>query len=239
MILRHISIVLACTITMLTVVCSPPSEAEPNANDSDGSGRMPSQTTAPTPRPTNTRPQPSSDEILFQRLPVFVPAADSNFQPQFPFPFDQTKNQVTPADINAEREMCQWYNAQYNSLLDQINRLQSNRIQQNGPGVRVGSGTDWDYNYYGIQRQVDVVTANIDQTVAFLEPRAQALTQLHDYVGDLYFPLYQGENFYLLWQHLYNTGNGIKAHQPDWFTGPSFLGFQRAGSHINRAHVCR
>jgi hypothetical protein len=239
---RNASIALACIMTVTAMVLVPTSSADPpDLDDLDSltnTGPHPDQI-LPTPRPTNSRPQPAPDDILIKPLPVFVPSADSPFSPQYPFPFDQIQYQVTPADINAEREMCQWYNAQYNTLLDQINRLQFNRIQQNGPGVRIGSGTDWDYSYNDVQQQADIVTANIDQTVAFLEPRARALTQLQNYVGDNYFPLYQGQEFYLMWQHLYNTGNGIKAHQPDWFTGPSFLGFQRAGSHINRSHVCR
>jgi hypothetical protein len=163
----------------------------------------------------------------------------TNWVPKFPFPYDQTRNQVTDADITAEREMCQWYNAQYEILEDQIDRLQFNRIQQNGPGVRIGSGTDWDYSFGPIQQQVDIVTSNIDQSENFLAPRAQALTQSQDFAGDTKFPLYQGESFYLLWQHLSNVSAGIKAHQPDWFTGPSVQRFKLWGSRINRSHVCR
>jgi hypothetical protein len=163
----------------------------------------------------------------------------TNWVPKFPFPYDQTRNRVTDADITAEREMCQWYNAQYDTLIDQIDRLQYNRIQQNGPGVRSGSGTDWDYSFGPIQQQVDIVTANIDQSEDFLAPRAQALTQSQDFAGDNSFPLYMGESFYLLWQHLSNVNAGIKAHQPDWFTGPSVQRVKLWGSRINRSHVCR
>jgi hypothetical protein len=181
---------------------------------------------------------PPSDNDLIRPLPVITPTP-TNWVPKFPFPYDQTRNQVTDADITAEREMCQWYNAQYEILEDQIDRLQFNRIQQNGPGVRIGSGTDWDYSFGPIQQQVDIVTSNIDQSENFLAPRAQALTQSQDFAGDTKFPLYQGESFYLLWQHLSNVSAGIKAHQPDWFTGPSVQRFKLWGSRINRSHVCR
>jgi hypothetical protein len=162
-------------------------------------------------------------------LPVVTPTA-TDWQPKFPFPFDQTRDQVTDADITAQREMCQWYNAQYDELIRQIERFQFHRISPNG--------TDWDYRVGDLQQQADIVTGNIDQSVAFLAPRVQALTQSHNYVGDAYFPLYEGESFFLLWQHLSNVSAGIKAHQPNWFTGPSYQRVLRWGSRIHRSHVC-
>ncbi len=178
-----------------------------------------------------------SDDQLIRPLPVVV-VHPTNWVPKFPFPFDKTRNQVTDADINAERELCQWYTAQYEILRDQIDRLQFNRIQQNGPGVRIGSGADWDYSFGPIQQQVDIVTGNIDRSMEFITPRVQAFTIDHDYVGDIYLPLFEAQNFYSLWQSLGNVNDGIKAHQPDWFTGPSVQLVKRAGSQINRSHVC-
>ncbi len=180
---------------------------------------------------------PPPDDELIRPLPVVVPTP-SDWQPKFPFPYDQTRAEVTEADINAQREMCQWYTAQYEILRNQIDRVQFNRITPNGPGVIMGAGSDWDYSIGDIQRQVDIVTANIDQSVAFLAPRVQSLTQSRNYVGDIHFPLYEGESFYLLWQHLANVGAGIKAHQPAWFTGPSVQRVKRWGSSIGRSHVC-
>lgn len=180
---------------------------------------------------------PLPDDELIRPLPVITPGT-SNWQPKFPFPYDQTRGSVTDADITAEREMCQWYTAQYETLRRQIDRVQFNRITPNGPGVISGAGSDWDYSIGGIQQQVDIVTANIDRSVQFLAPRAQALTQSHDTAGDAYFPIYEGESFYLLWQHLANVNDGIKAHQPDWFTGPSVLRVKRWGTRISRSHVC-
>ena len=170
-------------------------------------------------------------------LPVITPAA-SGWQPKYPFPHDQTRNSVTDGDINAEREMCQWFNAQYDELMRQINRFQFNRITPNGPGVISGIGSDWDYGIGDLQQQADIVTTNIDQSVDFLAPRAQALTQSINHSGDIYFPIYEGESFYLLWQHLSNVNAGIKSHQPDWFTGPSVQRVLRWGSRIHRSNVC-
>jgi hypothetical protein len=159
--------------------------------------------------------------------------------PKFPFPYDQTQGSDTEADITAEREMCEWFNAQYDEVTRQINRLQFNRITPNGPGVISGAGSDWDYSIGDLQQQADIVTANIDQSVAFLAPRVQALTQIRDHAGDVSFPIYQGESFSLLWQHLSNVSAGIKSHQPDWFTGPSVQRVLRWGNRIHRSQVCQ
>lgn len=229
--IRYGSVVLAGLIASLVLVFEPAAGADPDVT-------APSPTETIPPRPTDARPAPPSNDELIRPLPP-VDVVPTQWTPKFPFPYDQTRDQVTDADINAQREMCLWFNTQYNVLIDQIDRVQFNRIQQYGPGIRVGSGTDWDYSVDGIQPQVDIVTANIDQSVSFLSPRVQALTQRQSSSGDSYFPLFQGKNFYLLWQHLFNTSNGIKAHQPDWFTGPSVQGVKRAGSNINRSHVCR
>jgi hypothetical protein len=170
-------------------------------------------------------------------LPVFVPVP-SNWQPKFPFPYDQTRGQVTDGDINAEGEMCQWFNAQYHELKRQIDKLQFDRITPNGPGPIMGSGSDWDYSQDGVQQEADIVTTNIDQSEDFLAPRVDALSQDTEHFGDVYFPLYEGESFYRLWQHLSNVSAGIKSHQPDWFTGPSLQRVKRWGSRIERSHVC-
>jgi len=169
---------------------------------------------------------PTVDEIA-PALPVIVPTP-SSWQPKFPFPFDQTRNRVTDADVNAEREMCQWYEAQYDTLTDQIDNFNAVIVRNNG-----------DYNVADNQRIADAVTANIDQSVNFLAPRAEALTVTQDFAGDMYFPLYQGESFYRLWQQLSNVSAGIKARQPVWFYGPSLQHARRWGSKINRSHVCR
>ncbi|WP_454786524.1 hypothetical protein [Mycobacterium antarcticum] len=174
-------------------------------------------------------PDPPSDSSLIRPLPVITPTA-SAWAPKFPFPYDQTRNSVTDADITAMREMCQWYNAQYATLRFQIDRLQTNRI---GP-----DGQDYDYSRDDIQQQVDIVSGNITQAVDFLAPRAQSLTQAQNPYGDNYFPIYEGEAFFKLWEQLSNVSNGILAHQPDWFTGPSVQKAKRWGSDIHRSHVC-
>ena len=64
-------------------------------------------------------------------------------------------------------------------------------------------------------------------------------TQTQDYVGDNYFPLYQAESFFHLWQYLAAINDGIQAHQPDWFTGPAVQRMKRWGSKIVHSDVCK
>lgn len=173
------------------------------------------------------RADPVGQEPPPAPLPVIMPTA-SSWQPQFPYPYDQSRRYVTDADISAQREMCQWYDAQYEELMRQIDRFNIKLISRNG-----------NWNIDDIPAHANALVANIDQSVGFLTPRAQALTQRRDFAGDNFFPLYQGESFYLLWQHLSNVGNGLRARQPAWFTGPSMRRVQYWGSRINRSHVCR
>ena len=159
-------------------------------------------------------------------LPEFVPRP-SNWSPQFPYPYDQSRNDVTNADINAEREMCQWFNAQYLDLKRQMDQFGFNLLQANN---------DWTVGM--IQAQADNVAANIEQTVAFLTPRTQALTISKNFAGDMYFAIYQGEPFYRLWQELSNVGVGIRARNTAWVYGPSQQRVKRWGSQIERSRVC-
>lgn len=186
-------------------------------------------TAAPSGADPDNPPYLPSDRDVIRPLPVITPTP-SAWAPKFPFPYDQTRNRVTDADVNAMREMCQWYTAQYAALRDQIDRLQFNRI---GP-----DGGDYDYTRDNIQQQVDIVSTNLTQALDFLGPRAQSLTQAQNPYGDNYFPIYEGEAFYKLWEQLSNVKNGILAHQPDWFTGPSVQKAKRWGSDIHRSHVC-
>jgi hypothetical protein len=159
-------------------------------------------------------------------LPMFTPTP-SNWSPKFPFPYDATRKNVTDADVTAEREMCQWFKAQYEELQRQIDAFGFNLLT---------ASNDWVVE--GIQLQADAVVANIDQTEEYLAPRAQALTHSQDFAGDEYFPLYQAESFYRLWQHLSNVGTGIKARNTAWVFGPSVQRVKHWGSRIIRSHVC-
>lgn len=228
--LRRGSLKLTFAILTLSVSASvfgPMSDADPNPNNPHPPPDVDYPVQPLTQFPETVRP-----------LPPFTPRP-SNWRPSFPYPYDQVRGEVTDVDITTERELCQWFNAQYDVLYQQIDILQYKRVIPNGPGVINGSGSDWDYSIGDLQQQADILATNIDQSVNFLAPRVQAFTVNQDYVGDGYYPLDGAKSFYLLWQHLSNTSAGIKSHQPDWFTGPSVQRVKRDGSVINRSHICR
>lgn len=202
----------AVIVSALSIVTAPHSGADPDLDP-----------------PEPNFPDLPSNSDLIRPLPVITPTA-SGWKPKYPFPYDQTKNRVTDADIRAMDEMCQWYNYQYATLRAQIDRLQYNRIGRDGK--------DYDYTRGDVQQQVDIVSTNIGHSVDFLAPRAQSLTQAQNPFGDNYFPIYKGEAFFKLWEQLSNLNNGILAHQADWFTGPSVQKAKRWGSDIHRSQVC-
>lgn len=175
-------------------------------------------------------PDPNDPSIPYRPdivpLPQIVPA-QANWTPKYPFPFDQMRNEVTEADIKAEAEMCQWFTAQFDTLTTQVDTL-----------TYLLAGTNGKY-VDGINEKADIVTANIFQSADFLAPRAQALTQNTDFAGDVYFPLYQGENFYSLWQQLHNVGIGIQSRHSSWHFGPPRTLMEHYASGIRRSHVCR
>jgi len=81
-----------------------------------------------------------------------------------------------------------------------------------------------------VQQQVDIVSGNIGQAVDFLAPRAQGADTGTEPVGDSYFPIYKGEQFYKLWEQLSNVNTGLWPIKPDGFTGPSGAEAKRWGS---------
>lgn len=228
--LRRGAIRLTCamvTLSAWTIAFGPMSDADPDPNNP----HPPSDVDYPV-QPLTHFPD------VVRPLPPFTPRP-TNWRPSFPYPYNQVNGDVTEADITNEREVCQWYNAQYDTLQQQIDIFQYKRVIPNGPGEIMGSGSDWDYSVGDLQQQADVLLTNIDQSVDFLGPRVQAFTVDKDYVGDDYYPLDGAKSFYLLWQHLSNVSAGIKSHQPNWFTGPSVQRVKRNGSVINRSHICR
>lgn len=160
-------------------------------------------------------------------LPVFTPTP-SNWAPQYPYPFGEWRDQVTPADITAESELCQWYNAQFEQVRAQTERLNMHLISANG-----------DWAAPTITEQADAVTANLDRVLDFITPRAQTFTIGQDYLGGLFFPLYGSESFYRLWQQMSNVRDGIKGRVPAWHSGPSFQQMMRFGTKIDRQHLCQ
>jgi hypothetical protein len=139
-------------------------------------------------------------------LPVFTPTP-TDWAPNFAFPHNFHQYRVTEADITSEREMCEWFNAQFDALMDQINAFNANLAADHD-----------NYAAPGIQQQADAVTANIDRSEDYLAPRAQAFTVVRDCDVDddckNYIPIYEGDDFRRVWQQQSNVSTSIKNHNP-------------------------
>jgi hypothetical protein len=58
-------------------------------------------------------------------LPVFTPTP-TDWAPNFAYPNNLYQSAVTDGDINAERDICEWFNAQFDTLMHKINDLKGN-----------------------------------------------------------------------------------------------------------------
>jgi hypothetical protein len=163
-------------------------------------------------------------------LPVFTPTP-TNWGPNFAFPHNLHQNRVTDADVTSEREMCEWFNAQFDVLMDQINTFNGNL-----------AATHDDYTAPGIQRQADAVTANIDQSEDYLAPRARAFTRVEDCDADdscdTYIPIYEGNDFVRVWQQQSNISASIKNHNPSGITNISIGLTNLYANGIRGSGVC-
>ena len=145
-------------------------------------------------------------------LPLFTPTPTDR-GPNFAFPHNLHQNQVTDADITAEREMCEWFNAQFDVLMDQINTFNGNLAANHD-------------DYSASEQQADAVTANIDQSERFLDPRARTFTLQSNcrvFIADddceQYYPLFEANDFSpglgtaIHHQHEYQEPQPIRNHQ--------------------------
>jgi hypothetical protein len=163
-------------------------------------------------------------------LPVFTPTP-TDWAPNFAFPHNLHENRVTAADITSEREMCEWFNAQFDTLMAQINTFNAN----------LAAAHD-DYAAPGIQQQADAVTANIDQSEDYLAPRARSFTRVEDCDADNdcsnYIPIYEGDDFRRVWQQQSNISTSIKSHNPSGITAISIGLTNLYANGIRGSGVC-
>ena len=136
-------------------------------------------------------------------LPVFAPYP-SNWQPDYTqFPYNLWQTRVTPEQITAQRESCQWFNAQYDQLMAQAFGFQrflgDRRDDWSDPGVRQAAAT---------------VAANLDQSAAFLAPRADTLFIVNYPDQSEYSPLFHGDSIYRLWYQFTQISDKIKKQVP-------------------------
>ncbi|MBU9764383.1 hypothetical protein FR943_11075 [Mycobacterium sp. TNTM28] len=160
-------------------------------------------------------------------LPVFEPHP-SDWAPNYTvFPYNLWQVRVTPEQIDAQRESCQWFNAQYDTLMSQI------------VGFQHFLGEHGDYwTEPGVQAAGDAVQANIDQSAAFLDSRAHTLYITNYPDHSQYSPLYNGDSIYHLWFQLTQISDKMRQQQPSGFINANIATAQVYGNVIRESGVC-
>ncbi|KWX67893.1 hypothetical protein [Mycobacterium sp. NAZ190054] len=160
-------------------------------------------------------------------LPVFTPYP-SDWQPDYtPFPYNLWQIRVTPEQITAQRESCQWINAQYGELMNQVFGFQRYLADQ---------GDYWSRP--GVTEAGDIVAANLDQSAAFLDPRAHTLFIVNYPDQSEYSPLFHGDSIYRLWFQFTQISDKIKQRMPSGQINANIATANVYGSVIRDSGVC-
>lgn len=160
-------------------------------------------------------------------LPVFVPYP-SNWTPNYTvFPYNLWQSRVTPAQVIAERDACQWFNAQYDTLSAQAFGFQNYLGDQRDVWATPG-----------VQAAASVVRANLDQSAAFLDPRVQTLYIVNYPDQSQYSPLYNGDSFYHLWYQLTQISDKMARQVPAGQINANTATMKVYGTVIRDSGVC-
>lgn len=160
-------------------------------------------------------------------LPVFVPYP-SDWSPNYAVhPYDLWSSRVTPDQVVAQRDACQWFNAQYETLRAQVFGFQNYLADR---------GDDWSAG--GVAGLAGVVRANIDQSAAFLDPRVHTLFIVNYPDRSEYSPLYNGDSFYRLWYQLTQISDKIARQRPAGQINANTATMNVYGGVIRDSGVC-
>jgi hypothetical protein len=158
-------------------------------------------------------------------LPIFVPYP-SGWSPNYTvFPYNLWQNRVTPQMVVAERDACQWFNAQYDTLAAQSWGFQ--RALHDNFDV-------WD----GVQGAANVLKANLDQSAAFLDPRVHTLYITNYPDQSQYSPLFHGDSFFRLWFQLTQISDKIGRQLPSGVINANNATMKVYGDAIRGSGVC-
>ncbi|AEF34143.1 MULTISPECIES: hypothetical protein [Mycobacteriaceae] len=159
-------------------------------------------------------------------LPVFTPAP-SDWSPHMDFwPYDTFTYQVTPEMIGGMSDSCQWFDAQFDPLMGQINAFNRNLAERGDV-------------YAGVQPQADAVVANIDRSTGFLAPRLKPLTirNTPDNYGP-YSPIYGGEQLTGVLFQLSRIADSMRKKQPAGFTRAHIDSAAGWGAALRNSGAC-
>nr|WP_318276363.1 hypothetical protein [Mycobacterium eburneum] len=159
-------------------------------------------------------------------LPVFTPGP-SDWSPHSEiWPYSTFTEKVTPEMISGMSDSCQWFAAQFDPLMGQINDV--NRVLGDNHDV-----------YSGVQSQVNAVVANIDQSTGFLAPRLQPLTirNTPDNFGP-YSPIYGGEQMTSVLFQLSSIADSMKRKEPSGVTHAHIVHAAGWGNALRDSGAC-
>jgi hypothetical protein len=160
-------------------------------------------------------------------LPAFAPH-QSDWQPNYTvFPYNLWQSRVTPEQVTAEREACQWFNAQYGSLMGQVFGFQH---------YLAGRGDDWSAP--GVRAAASTVQANLDQSAAFLDPRARTLFIVNYPDQSQYSPLYNGDSFHHLWYQFTQISDKMSQEMVSGVINANIATANVYGNTIRDSGVC-
>ncbi|MBX7447313.1 hypothetical protein GR927_04880 [Mycolicibacterium sp. 3033] len=160
-------------------------------------------------------------------LPIFEPHP-SDWAPDYsPFPYNLWQNRVTPEQITAEREACQWFNAQYDALMTQVFGFQD----------FLGAAHD-DWSAPGVAPAAATVAANLDQSAAFLDSRAHTLFITNYPDQSQYSPLFHGDSIYRLWFQFTQISDKVKRQLPSGQINANVATANVYGTVIRDSGVC-
>lgn len=160
-------------------------------------------------------------------LPVFEPYP-SDWTPDYtPFPYNLWQVRVTPEQIVAERDACQWFNAQYGPLMNGVFGFQ---------GFLGDRDDDWAAP--GVQTAAATVAANLDRSAAFLDPRAHTLFITNYPDQSQYSPLFHGDSIYRLWFQFIQISDKITRRLPSGQINANVVTANVYGNAIRDSGVC-
>lgn len=160
-------------------------------------------------------------------LPVFAPHA-SDWQPNSSvYPYNLWQSRVTPEQVTAMRDSCQWFNAQYDTLMSQVFGFQK----------FLGDRHDV-WTAPGVQSAADTIIANLDQSAAFLDPRAHTLFVVNYPDQSEYSPVYNGDSMFHLWYQLTQISDNMKQQLPSGQLNAHVATANVYGATIRDSQVC-
>ena len=90
----------------------------------------------------------------------------------------------------------------------------------------------------GVQAAADAVVANLDQSAAFLDPRAHTLFIINYPDQSEYSPLYNGDSIYHLWYQLTQISDKMKRTMPSGQINANIATANVYGTVIRQSRVC-